>query len=112
MTEDTAFWGVTVEGYDRSGRPLSTLLVWKGTAPDSGPFRFYLVFDSKERAAEFVRNSFPHEHPKFVNGLVENNIRQIERNDIPDDHLVSLGGKDVVTWEELLAEGEWFSGAF
>jgi hypothetical protein len=105
VTEETAFWGVTVEGYDKSGRRTSTLLEWKGTAPDSRPFRFYLVFDSKERAAEFVRNSFPHD-PKLADNLVENNTRKIKRNDIPDDYRVSLGGKGVVTWAELLSEGE------
>jgi len=51
MTEETPFWGVTVEGYDEGGHPTSVLLAWKGTAPDRGPFRFYLVFDSKEGAA-------------------------------------------------------------
>ena len=96
---------MTVEGYDEGGQPTSVLLAWKGTAPDRGPFRFYLVFDSKERAAEFVRNSFPHD-PKLGENLVENNIRKIKRNDIPDDYRVSLGGKGVVTWAELLAEGE------
>jgi hypothetical protein len=105
MTEETTFWGVTVEGYDEGGHPTSVLLAWKGTAPDRGPFRFYLVFDSKERAAEFVRNSFPHD-PKVADDLVENNIRKIKRNDIPDDDYVSLGGKGVVTWAELLSEGE------
>ena len=96
---------MTVEGYDEGGHRSSVLLAWKGTAPDRGPFRFYLVFDSKEGAAEFVRNSFPHD-PKVADALVENNIRKIKRNDIPDDYRVSLGGKGVVTWAELLAEGE------
>ena len=96
---------MTVEGYDKSGRRTSTLLEWKGTAPDSRPFRFYLVFDSKERAAEFVRNSFPHD-PKVADALVENNIRKIKRDDIRDDDYVSLGGKGGVTWAELLSKGE------
>jgi hypothetical protein len=107
MDEETAFWGVAVEGYDKSGRPTSTLLAWRGTAPDRRSFRLYLVFDSKARAAEFVRRSFEHDgDPKFADDLVENNIRKIKRNDIRDDDYVSLGGKGRVTWAELLAEGE------
>jgi len=39
MTEETTFWGVTVEGYDEGGHPTSILLAWKGpllTAVPSG----------------------------------------------------------------------------
>ena len=64
-----------------------------------------MVFDSIERAAEFVRNSFPHD-PKVADALVENNIRKIKCDDICDDDYVSLGGKGGVTWAGLLSEGE------
>jgi hypothetical protein len=109
MDEETAFWGVAVEGYDEDGHPTSVLLAWTGTAHDSEPFRVYRVFDFKEEAAGFVWRRFEHlGDPGFTKHLVENNIqfRKIKRNDIPDEHRVFSERKGLVTWVELLAEGE------
>jgi hypothetical protein len=108
MDEETQLWGVAVEGYDKSGHPTSTLLVWKGTTPERKPFRLYPVFDSKQRAAQFVGTASAHVGDlELTNNLVDNNVRRIKRNEIPDDHRVFLSDrKGVVTWAALLAEGE------
>ena len=107
MSEETQFWGVAVEGYDKRGRSTSTLLVWRGTAPDRKPFRLYPVFASKENAAEFVRTaSVRVGDPQFTNDLVDNNVRRIKRGEIPADHRVLSDRRGVVTWAELLEEGE------
>jgi hypothetical protein len=96
MSEETRFWGVSVERYGQGGYPTNTLLESTGSTPESKPFRFYPVFSSRERADQFVQE------------LIEQtaaNIRQIRRDEIPAEHYVSLDHNDPVTWAKLLAGG-------
>lgn len=105
MGEETAFYGVVVGSYDKGGEPASLRLVFPGTAPERNPFRFYPVFDSKEKAAEFVRMvSGDDPDPVFAN-LVDN-IREIKRDEIPEQHYVLYEGRGLVRWGELLNEGK------
>jgi hypothetical protein len=101
MGEETGFWGVAVEGYDQGGHPASVLLEFPGTAPDGKPFR-YLVFSSREGADEFVGEQWQ----KLSARLMEEtraNIRQIRRNEIPNEQYVSLDRANPVKWKALLA---------
>ena len=67
------------------------------------------VFSSRERAEKFVGGhgqELMAESPQLVEELIEN-IRKINRDEIPEKHYVVSERKGFfVTWAELLGEGE------
>jgi hypothetical protein len=104
MSEETLFWGLTVERYGQEGRPTNALLDSTGRTPGNKPFWVYRVFSSRERADRFVQEQWQ----TLSQGLIQQtvaNIRRIRRDEIPAEHHVSLDGNDPVTWATLLARG-------
>jgi hypothetical protein len=104
ISEETQFWGLTVERYGQEGRPTNALLKFTGSIPESKSFRGYPVFSSRERADRFVQEQWQ----TLSQGLIEQtvaNIRQIQirRDEISAEDYVSLDGNDPVTWATLLA---------
>jgi hypothetical protein len=102
MSEETQFWGVAVERYDQGGRPTNALLEFSGITPENKPFRGYRVFSSSERADRFVQGQWQTLSPDLIEQTVDN-IRQIRRDEIPEEHYVSLDENVPVTWAALLA---------
>jgi hypothetical protein len=102
MSEETQFWGVAVERYDQGGRPTNALLEFSGITPENKPFRGYRVFSSSERADRFVQRQWQTLSPDLLEQTVAN-IRQIRRDEIPEEHYVSLDENVPVTWAALLA---------
>ena len=104
MGEETNFWGIATS----RRRDETRLFSWRATAPGAKTFRFYFVFSSRERAEKFVREhgeKLMVEVPQLVEDLLEN-IRPIERDEIPEEHYVLSDCKGLVTWAKLLGEGE------
>ena len=104
MSEETQFWGVAVERYGQGGRPTSALLEYSGITPENKPFRGYRVFSSRERADRFVQGQWQTLSQELIEQTVAN-IRQIRRDEIPEEHYVSLDENVPVTWAALLAGG-------
>ena len=102
MSEETQFWGLTVQRYGQEGRPTNALLEFSGSTPESKPFLGYLVFSSRERADRFVRGQWQTLSEELIEETV-GNIRQIRRDEIPAEHYVSLDENVPVTWAQLLA---------
>ena len=110
MSEETDFWGVVVPGYTEEGYRTTVLLPgWRLVGPNNEPLAVYPVFSSKERAATFVRKHGAQlvldGQRELVDKLVED-LRLIKRSEIqPEDYVLS-DRKGLVTWADLLAEGE------
>ena len=98
MSEEREFWGIgTPRAWDDN-----PLLPGTRTAPERKPFRFYPVFDSREKAEKFARGN-----ANIVGSTLQEllkNIRKIEPNEIPPDHDVSLNGDKPVKWSELTGD--------
>jgi hypothetical protein len=96
VSEEREFWGI---GKHRAWKD-NPLQGAPGTAPGRNkPFRFYPVFDSREKAERFASSN-----PDIVGSMLEEllkNIRKIEPNEIPPNHDVSLNGDVPVKWSEL-----------
>ena len=104
MSEETRFWGVSVERYGQGGYPTNTLLESTGSTPESKPFPVYPVFSSRERADRFVQGQWQTLGQELIERTVDN-IRQIRRDEIPAEQYVSLDENVPVTWAALLARG-------
>jgi hypothetical protein len=104
MSEETQFWGLTVERYGLDGRTTNALLEFSGITPENKPFRSYRVFSSRERADRFLQRQWQRLSQELLEQTVAN-IRQIRRDEIPAEHYVSLDENVPVTWAELLAGG-------
>ncbi len=109
MDEETQFWGVVAPRWPASYWPHGTgLLPWTGKLPDGKPVHYYPLFSSEERAKAFVHERGQElmvNSPQLFEETIEN-IRRIYRDEIPDDHRVSLDGSGLVTWTELVEAGE------
>ena len=101
MSEETQFWGVAVERYGQGGSPTNALLEYSGITPESKPFRGYRVFSSRERADQYVQRQWQTLSQDLIEQTVAN-IRQIRRDEIPEEHYVSLDENVPVTWAQLL----------
>ena len=64
----------------------------------------YRVFSSRERADRFVQGQWQTLSQELIEQTVAN-IRQIRRDEIPEEHYVSLDENVPVTWAALLAVG-------
>ena len=104
MSEETQFWGVAVERYGQGGRPTNALLEFSGITPENKPFRGCRVLSSRERAEGFVQRQWQTLSQELIEQTVAN-IRQIRRDEIPEEHYVSLDENAPVTWAALLAGG-------
>jgi hypothetical protein len=104
MSDETQFWGVAVERYDQGGRPANELSEYSGITPENKPFRGYRVFSSRERADQFVQGQWQTLSQELIEQTAAN-IRQIRRDEIPEEHYVSLDENVPVTWAALLAGG-------
>jgi hypothetical protein len=104
MSEETQFWGLTVERYGLDGRPTNALLEFSGITPENKPFRGCRVFSSRERADRFVQRQWQTLSQDLLEQTVAN-IRQIRRDEIPAEQYVSLDENVPVTWAALLAGG-------
>jgi hypothetical protein len=98
MSEEREFWGFgTPRAWE--GNPL---LRGTGTAPERKPFRYYPVFDSREKAERFARGN-----ADIVGSTLQellDNIRKIEPNEISLDHDVLLNGDKPVKWSDLTGD--------
>ena len=101
MSEETQFWGVVVPRWPQG----TGLLPWRGRAADGKAVHYYPLFSSRERAATFVNERGRGLDLKLVDE-VRANLRRIYRDEIPDEHYVNLDGEGLVTWAEVLGEGE------
>ena len=101
MSGETQFWGVAVESYDQGGHPTSALLKFPAGTP-SKRFQPYPVFSSRERAEQFVQWQWQTLSQGLIKQTVRD-IRQIRRDEISEEHYVSLDENDPVTWAALLA---------
>ena len=81
---------------------MSSSSLCSGSTPESKLFLGYLVFPSRERADRFVQGQWQTLSQELIEQTVAN-IRQIRRDEIPEEHYVSLDGNDPVTWAKLLA---------
>jgi hypothetical protein len=107
MGEETQFWGVVVPRWPARDWPHGTgLLQWRGNLPDGEPIHYYPLFSSEERAKAFVRERGQEELESELREKTLEDIRRIYRYEIPDGYYVTLDGKGVVTWAQLLTEGE------
>jgi hypothetical protein len=106
MSEETQFWGVAIERYGRGGRPTNELLEYSGITTENKPFRGYRVFSSRERADRFVQGQWQtlSQELKLIEQTAAN-IRHIRRDEIPEEHYVSLDENVPVRWAALLAVG-------
>ena len=101
MSEETQFWGVAVEGYDKGGHPASALLEgWRLRVPHGRVIPFYPVFDSKKDAEDFVRAAYVRGAGTVI-GRPEVNIRQIRRDEIPGNDYVWAARRGLVKWGAL-----------
>ena len=103
MSEEREFWGIGTPGA-WEGDPL---LTWYGNVPDRKRFRFYPVFDSKEKAETFVREAYArseHDIVRFALHNILDSIRKIEPNEIRPDRDVSFNGDVPVKWSELTSD--------
>ena len=99
MSEEREFWGIGTPRAWGEGNPL---LRGTGTAPERKPFRFYPVFDSREKAEKFARGN-----ANIVGSTLQellNNIRKIEPHEISADCDVLLNGYKPVNWSELTGD--------
>jgi hypothetical protein len=76
MSEETRFWGVSVERYGQGGYPTNTLLESTGSTPESKPFRVYPVFSTRERADRFVWEQWQRLSQELIEQTAAN-VRQI-----------------------------------
>jgi hypothetical protein len=108
MSEETQFWGVVVPRWPAHMWPHGTgLQPWPGKLPDGKPVHYYPLFSSKKKAEEFVLERGQElrvSDPQLIEQTLKN-IRRIYRDEIPEEHYVSLDNNDRVTWAKLLAEG-------
>ena len=107
MSEETQFWGVVVPRWPAHMWPHGTGLLppWSGKLPDGKPVHYYPLFSSKKKAEEFVleRGQELRVSNAQLIGQTLKNIRRIYRDEIPEEHYVSLDNNDRVTWAKLLA---------
>ena len=99
MSEEREFWGIGTPGAWGEDNPL---LLGTGTAPGRKPFRFYRVFDFREKADRFARGN-----ADIVGSTLDEvlkKIRKIEPNEIAPDDNVLLNGDKAVKWSELTGD--------
>jgi hypothetical protein len=102
MAEETRFWGVVLPRWPAHLLPQDTgFLPWPEFVPDGKPVHHYPLFSSKEKAEEFVHERLTVSNQQLMEATLMN-IRRIYRDEIPDDHYVSVDGGGLVTWGELL----------
>src|ERR671933_1267405 len=102
MAEETRFWGVVLPRWPAHLLPPDTgFLPWPEFVPDGKPVHHYPLFSSKEKAEEFVHERLTLSDQQLMEATLMN-IRRIYRDEIPDEHYVSLDGGGLVRWGELL----------
>ena len=102
MAEETRFWGVVLPRWPADLLPQDTgFITWPEFLPNGKPVHHYPLFSSKEKAEEFVHERLTVRNQQIMEATLMN-IRRICREEIPEDHYVSLDGGGLVTWGDLL----------
>ena len=103
MVANREFRGVAVWGLPGEHH----LLEWHGTAPNQKIFRLFPVFDSLEKAEEFLERSFSQGGDRDLGSEAETDrlgsVRKIEPGDIRPEADVLLNPTDsLMKWSVLL----------
>ena len=103
MDANREFWGVTVRGLLGEHH----LLEWRGTAANRKTIRLFPVFDSLEKAEEFLERSFSQSDDNDLGSeaLTDTlgSVRKIEPGDIRPESDVLLNPTDsLMKWSVLL----------
>jgi hypothetical protein len=104
MSEERVFWGIEKVPKPLKGNPFLSVPF---TAPDGERSRAYPVFDSREKAATYVREAYArseHDIVRFALQDILDSIRKIEPNEILSDDDVLLNGDKPVKWSELTGD--------